>query len=150
MPIPVRARAPWVLVPVCGPVPSRSCSLFARVIVGCSYPSVPLLVATRPAAVLLLVRYSPSGRAATRPLLVQRPCCYSSVARSAACRYSSVARSAAVRLLVRYSFSGRAATRPLLVRRPCHYPPGRLFVCLDIPTQASYLQLPEATAVFFY
>ena len=78
--------------------------------------AVLLLVATRPADVLLLVRYSSSGRPATRPLLVQR----------------------------------RAATRPLLVQRPCRYPPGRLFVCLDIPTQASCLQLLEATAVLFY
>ena len=63
---------------------------------------------------LLLVRYSSGGRAATRPLLVrgraatrpllvQRPCCYSSATRPAAVlllvRYSS----AAVLLLVRYS-----------------------------------------------
>ena len=33
-----------VLVPVRARVPSRSCSLFARVIVGCSYPSMLLLV----------------------------------------------------------------------------------------------------------
>ena len=42
---------------------------------------------------LLLVRYSSGGRAATRPLLAQRPCCY-----------SSDTRPAAVLLLVRYSF----------------------------------------------
>ena len=48
--------------------------------------------------------------AATRPLLVRRPYCY-----------SSVACPAAVLLLVHYSPGGRAATRPLLVRRPCCY-----------------------------
>ena len=71
-----------VLVPVRARVPLRSCSLVARVIVGCSYPPV-----------LLLVRYSPSGRAATRPLLVRgraatrpllvrRPCCCSPVGKT--------------------------------------------------------------------
>ena len=117
-----RCSSPLVLVGAC-----------ARVIVRCSYPSV-----------LLLVRYSSSGRAATRPLLVRRPCCYSSATRPAAvlllvryssggraatrpllvrrpCCYSPATRPAAVLLLVRYSSGGRAATRPLLVRRPCCY-----------------------------
>ena len=121
-----------VLVPVGALAPWCSSGPCARVMVRCSYPSVLLLVATRPAAVLLLVRYSSSavlllvryssgGRAATRPLLVQRPCCYSSATRPRPCCYSSATRPAAVLLLVRYSSGGRAATRPLLVRRPCCY-----------------------------
>ena len=67
-------------------------------------------------------------RAATRPLLVRRPCCYSSATRPRPCCYSSATRPAAVPLLVRYSSGGRAATRPLPVRpvaatrpRPCCY-----------------------------
>ena len=78
-----------VLVPVRARVPSRSRSVVTRVIVGCSYPPM-----------LLLVRYSSGGRAATRPLLIQRPCCY-----------SSDTHPAAVLLLVRYSFGQAGGAR---------------------------------------
>ena len=115
----------WHSIPVvravvckCGARTRRCCYSSA------TRPAAVLLLARYSyAAVLLLARYSPSGRAATRPLLVQRPCCYSSATRPAAvlllARYSP----AAVLLLVRYSPGGRAATRPLLARWPCCYLP---------------------------
>ena len=137
-----------VLVPVGALAPWCSSGPCARVIVRCSCPSV-----------LLLVRYSSGGRAATRPLLVQRraatrpllvrrPCCYSSATRPAAVlllvRYSS----AAVLLLVRYSSGGRAAARPgrhwwAAATGVCKYPQKNSFL---EPLEAAPAESPAPSA----